>query len=59
MREVTSEDVITSLKGVSYPTTKKEMVEQAKKNNASDDVICNRKSSKGKIQNNSRYCHSF
>ena len=39
MREVTSEDVITSLKGVSYPTTKKEMVEQAKKNNASDDVI--------------------
>ncbi|OEC88673.1 MULTISPECIES: DUF2795 domain-containing protein [Methanobacterium] len=39
MREVTSEDVITSLKGVSYPATKKEMVEQAKKNNASDDVI--------------------
>jgi hypothetical protein len=39
MREVTSEDVITSLKGVSYPATKKEMVEQAKKNNASDDVV--------------------
>ena len=39
MREVTSEDVITSLKGVSYPTTKKEMVEQAKKNHASDDIV--------------------
>jgi hypothetical protein len=39
MREVTSEDVITSLKGVSYPATKKEMVEQAKKNNASDDIV--------------------
>ncbi|MGB9979013.1 DUF2795 domain-containing protein [Methanobacterium sp.] len=39
MREVTSEDVITSLKGVSYPTTKKEMVEQAKKDKADADVI--------------------
>jgi hypothetical protein len=36
---VTSEDVITSLKGVSYLATKKEMVEQSKKNNAAADVI--------------------
>ena len=49
MRVVTSEDVITSLKEVSYLATKKEMVEQAKKNNASDDIICNRKSSQGRI----------
>jgi hypothetical protein len=29
MGEVTSETVINSLKGISYPTTKKEMIEQA------------------------------
>ena len=39
MREVTSEDVITSLKGISYPATKKEMIQQAKENNADDDVV--------------------
>ena len=39
MGEVTSETVITSLKGISYPTTKNEMIEQARKNNADEDVI--------------------